>query len=76
MRRPMIPLTFSVAIFDKLTRRTCLETDNPLHLLLAAISAAVGRRIVIETVHVMWVRQHYVHVLFCAHHERIGNTPR
>jgi hypothetical protein len=38
----MIPLTFSVAILDKLTRRTCLETENPLHLLLAAISAAVA----------------------------------
>jgi hypothetical protein len=36
----MIPLALSVAIFDELTRHTCLETDNPLHLLLAAVGAA------------------------------------
>ena len=40
MLRPMIPLALSVAIFDELTRHTCLETDNPLHLLLAAVGAA------------------------------------
>ncbi len=38
----MIPLTISIAILDKLTYRACLETDNPLNLLLAAISAAVA----------------------------------
>jgi hypothetical protein len=43
MLRPMILLAFSVAILDKHARLACLETDNPFHLLLAAISAAADR---------------------------------
>ena len=42
MLRPMIPLTFSVAILDELTRRTCLETNAPI--IAAAIGAAVMDR--------------------------------
>jgi hypothetical protein len=37
MRLPVIPLTFSVAILDKHTRLTRLETDAPL---LSAIGTA------------------------------------
>jgi hypothetical protein len=40
MLRPMLLLTFSVTIFDKLTSLTCLETGTPL---LAALGAALGR---------------------------------
>jgi hypothetical protein len=38
----MIPLAISIAILDKHTRLACLETDNPHHLLLAAISAVAA----------------------------------
>jgi hypothetical protein len=44
MRRPMISLTVSVAILDKLTRRTCLETSAPLF-------AAVGTTDNVDLVH-------------------------
>jgi hypothetical protein len=40
----MFLLAISVAIFDEHTRLTCLETDNPHHLLLAAISAVADCR--------------------------------
>ena len=40
MRRPMLVLAFGVAIFDKHTRLTNLETDAPL---LAALGATAGR---------------------------------
>ena len=45
MRRPMIPLTAGVAISNKHTRLTCLETNT----LLAALSTAVDRHIVHPT---------------------------
>jgi len=41
MLRPMILLTFSVAIPDEHTRLTRLQTDSPL---LAALGTAVGHR--------------------------------
>jgi hypothetical protein len=40
----MILLAIDVAILDELTRLACLETSNPLHLLLAAISAVADCR--------------------------------
>ena len=51
MRRPMILLTFSVAVLDEHTRLACLETDNPLHLLAAALSAAACRHAFTCTTH-------------------------
>ena len=49
MFRPMIPLANGVAILDGHTRLTRLQTDVPL--LLATLSAAVGRCISFILVH-------------------------
>jgi hypothetical protein len=54
----MFLLAISVAIFDEHARLTCLETDNPHHLLLAAISAVADCRHIIPVVTpIIWRRR-------------------